>query len=84
MNIEYKVVVYAENVFSSLILGSAKLNAETFSIFLNKYAKEGWEVVTMEKDKRRMLLFWQREAYIVILKRNKTESQMSAFGVNKF
>ncbi len=68
---EYKVVIYQEGMLGSLFLGSAKVHPVRFTEFLNKNAAEGWRVQTMEKDIRRMLLFWKREAYIVILGREK-------------
>ncbi|PTU74463.1 DUF4177 domain-containing protein [Pseudomonas mangrovi] len=67
---QYKVVVYQEGMFGSLVLGASKVDPVRFSNFLNNNAKEGWRVVTMEKDIRRMLLFWTREAYMVILERD--------------
>ncbi|PTB83487.1 DUF4177 domain-containing protein [Sulfurovum lithotrophicum] len=33
--------------------------------------ENGWRVVTMEKDIRRMLLFFKREAYVVLMMREK-------------
>jgi len=68
---EYKAVIYQESLFGSLILGQSKINPVRFSEFLNANAKEGWEVVTMEKDIRRMLLFFRREGYVVIMKRRR-------------
>jgi len=67
--IEYKAIVYQEGMLGSLFLGQSKVNPLKFSEFLNTNARQGWEVVTMEKDNRRMLLFFKREAYIVIMKR---------------
>ncbi|SFV57579.1 FIG00846850: hypothetical protein [hydrothermal vent metagenome] len=69
--IEYKVIVYQEGMLGSLFLGQSKVNPIKFSEFLNINAKKGWEVVTMEKDNRRMLLFFKREGYIVVMKRDK-------------
>ncbi|MDR2678226.1 MAG: DUF4177 domain-containing protein [Zoogloeaceae bacterium] len=66
---QYKVVIYQEGMLSSLLLGSAKVDPVKFSAFLNRNATEGWRVVTMEKDMRRMLLFWAREAYVVIMEK---------------
>ena len=68
---EYKAVVYQEGMLGSLLLGQSKVNPVRFSEFLNANAEYGWEVVTMEKDIRRMLLLFKREGYIVILKREK-------------
>ncbi len=68
---QYKAVLYQESMLGSLLLGQSKIDPIRFTKFLNDNAKDGWEVVTMEKDIRRMLLFWSREAYVVILKREK-------------
>ena len=68
---EYKVVIYQEGMLGSLLLGQSKVNPVRFSEFLNANAKQGWEVTTMEKDVRRMLLFFKREGYVVILRRKK-------------
>jgi len=65
----YKVIIYQEGMLGSLLLGQSKINPIKFTEFLNANATEGWEVVTMEKDIRRMLLFFKREGYIVIMKR---------------
>ncbi len=67
----YKVVIYQEGMLGSLLLGQSKINPIRFTEFLNANASEGWEVVTMEKDIRRMLLFWKREGYVVILKKER-------------
>lgn len=67
---EYQVVVYQEGMLGSLVLGASKVDPENFSDFLNKHAKKGWRVVTMEKDIRRMLLLWTREAYLVVMERD--------------
>jgi hypothetical protein len=69
---EYKVILYREGMLGSLILGSSKVDPERFSDFLNRNAAQGWRVVTMEKEIRRMLLFFKREAFLVVLEREKT------------
>lgn len=68
---EYKVIIYQEGMLGSLVLGESKVDPENFSEFLNKHAREGWRVITMEKEIRRMLGFWAREAYLVVLERDK-------------
>lgn len=68
---EYKVTLYQEGMLGSLLLGSSKVDPEKFSDFLNRNAREGWRVITMEKDIRRMLLFWSRESYLVIMERDR-------------
>ncbi|MFT4561071.1 MAG: hypothetical protein ACI9BW_000811 [Gammaproteobacteria bacterium] len=69
---EYKVVIYQEGMLGSLLLGQSKVNPLKFTEFLNSNAQEGWRVVTMEKDVRRMLLLFSREAYLVILERDRS------------
>ncbi|MGB5506362.1 MAG: DUF4177 domain-containing protein [Sulfurovum sp.] len=70
-NVEYKAIVYQESMLGSLFLAGAKVDPVKFSAFLNKNAQNGWRVVTMEKDIRRMLLFFKREAYVVLMEREK-------------
>jgi hypothetical protein len=70
---QYKVVIYQEGMLGSLLLGQSKINPIRFTEFLNENASQGWEVVTMEKDIRRMLLFWKREGYVVILKKQRSQ-----------
>jgi len=68
---EYKVILYREGMMGSLFLGSSKVDPERFSEFLNRNAAQGWRVVTMEKESRRMLLFFSREAFLVVMVRDK-------------
>ncbi|CAG0996896.1 hypothetical protein MTYP_02613 [Methylophilaceae bacterium] len=68
---KYKVVIYQEGMLGSLLLGASKVDPVRFSEFLNKNAAEGWRVITMEKDIRRMLLFWKREAYVVVMEMDR-------------
>jgi len=70
-DVEYKAVIYQESMLGSLLLGGAKVDPVKFSNFLNNNAQNGWRVVTMEKDIRRMLLFFKREAYVVLMMREK-------------
>lgn len=66
---EYKVVIYQEGALASMFLGAANADPVKFSNFLNRNTKEGWRVVTMQKDMRRLFLFWAREAYVIIMER---------------
>jgi hypothetical protein len=68
---EYKVILYREGMLGSLFLGSSKVDPERFTEFLNRNAAQGWRVRTMEKESRRMLLFFEREAFLVVLEREK-------------
>lgn len=71
---EYKIVIYQENALSSLFFGAANTDPDAFAKLLNKHAKLGWRVVTMEKDIRRLGLFWKREAYLVIMERESEQT----------
>lgn len=68
---EYKAVIYSEGILGSLFLGESKVDPERFTEFLNEHAADGWRVVTMEREIRRMLLVSSREAYLVILERER-------------
>lgn len=66
---EYKVAIYREGLLGSILLAGSKVDPEKYSAFLNRNAKEGWRVVTMERESRRELLFFKREAFLTILER---------------
>ena len=68
---EYKVVVYRESMIGSLFLGGSKVDPVRFSEFLNRNGEQGWKVVTMEKEERRMMLFFSREAFLVVMERER-------------
>ncbi len=70
---EYKVVIYRESILGSLLLAGSKVDPLKFSDFLNRNGAQGWEVITMEREIRRMLLFFKREAFLVIMKRPKED-----------
>jgi hypothetical protein len=71
---EYKVGIYRESMIGTLFLGGSKVDSAKFSEFLNHNGDNGWEVVTMERENRRMLLFFEREAFLVVMKRIKNEN----------
>lgn len=66
---EYKVAIYREPLLGSIFLGGSKVDPVRYSEFLNKNAAEGWEIITMERESRRELLFFNREAFLTIMKR---------------
>lgn len=68
---EYKVAIYRESMLGSLLLGGSKVDPLKFTEFLNKNGEDGWEVVTMEREIRRMLIFFSREAFLVVMKKEK-------------
>ena len=67
----YIVGINQEGMLGSLLLGGSKVAPIRFSEFLNVQAQQGWRVQTMEKDIRRMLLFFKREAYVVVMGRGE-------------
>ena len=67
---EYKVVIYREPLLGSLFLGASKVNPERYTEFLNENARQGWCVITMEREMRRELLFFRREAFLTIMERD--------------
>ena len=70
-DVEYKAIIYQEGMLGSLFLSGGKVDPLKLSEFLNVNAENRWRVVTMEKDIRRMLLFFKREAYVIIMMREK-------------
>ncbi len=68
---EYKVVIYREPLLGSIFLGGSRVNPERYTEFLNKHSAQGWRVVTMERELRRELLLFKREAFLTILERDK-------------
>ncbi|HID91658.1 TPA: DUF4177 domain-containing protein [Candidatus Gracilibacteria bacterium] len=68
-NVEYQVVIFAESALGSILLGSSKVDPIKFAEFLNIHAKEGWKVVTMEKEIRRSFLFFTVEAMVVVMEK---------------
>jgi hypothetical protein len=67
---EYKVVLYREGLLGNIFLAGSRVDPEKFSWFLNKNAVDGWRVVTMDRESRRELLFFKREAFVVIMERD--------------
>ena len=68
---EYKVILYREGLLGNIFLAGSRVNPVKFSKFLNENAAEGWRVVTMDREARRELLFFKREAFLVIMERDR-------------
>ncbi|HOO50241.1 MAG TPA: DUF4177 domain-containing protein [Alphaproteobacteria bacterium] len=66
---EYKTIIYKEGLIGSLLLGESKVNPDNLTEMLNKYGQQGWRVRTMERENRRSLLFFSREAFLIVLER---------------
>lgn len=69
-HVEYKVVIYREPLLGSVFLGGSRVDPKRYSDFLNENAREGWRVVTMERETRREFIFFNREAFLTILERD--------------
>ena len=68
---EYTVEIFKESAFGSVFLGGSYVKAEKFTNFLNEKAQEGWKFKDIHRETRRVLLFFSREAFIVIFERDK-------------
>jgi hypothetical protein len=68
---EYKVAIYREPLLGSIFLGGSRVDPERYSAFLNKNAAEGWRVITMERELRRELIFFKREAFLTVMEREE-------------
>lgn len=69
MKYEYKTVIYSEGLIGSILLGESKVDPERLTEMLNEYGRQGWRVVTMERENRRSLLVFNREAFLIVLER---------------
>ena len=67
---QYKVVIYREPLLGSILLMGAKVDPRKYTDFLNTHAKDGWRVVTIERESRRELLLFKREAFVTILEKD--------------
>ena len=70
MKKEYKIELVQESAASILFFGSAKVPVKKTEKLLNEYGSDGWSLVFMVREHRRMLLFWSREALIITLSRD--------------
>jgi len=53
----------------TIFLGASGIPIRKMEATLNEHAASGWQVVFQVIEKKRFLLFWQREAVIVTLGR---------------
>ncbi len=75
---EYKVYIYKESLMGTLFLGSSKVDPDKMTKALNELAQQGWKVITMERESRRMLLFWSRDAFLLLLERDRRPTPTGA------
>lgn len=71
MKKEYKVVTVEEGALGTLFFGASKLPIAKMEQMLNQYGEEGWSVNFQVIEKKRMLLFWERESVVITLSREK-------------
>ena len=75
---EYKAHIFQEGAIGSLFLGESKVNANRLTKELNILAQDGWKVISMERERRRMMWFFSREAFLLILERDARPQQPKA------
>ncbi len=66
---EYRVEIVVEGVLGSLLFGASKLPIEKMEERMNVLGRQGWEVTFMVIEKKRLLLFWEREAVVITYSR---------------
>jgi hypothetical protein len=66
---EYKIIEIAEGALGTVFLGSSKIPVKKMEIVLNKEVSEGWQVVFQIVERKRLMLFWQRESVVITLGR---------------
>ena len=66
---EYKILHIVEGGIGTILLGASGLPLKQMETVLNQAAAEGWSVVFQVLEKKRFMLFWQREAVIITLGR---------------
>ena len=70
MTKQFKIEVVTEGLLGSLFLGASKLPIEKMEAVMNQYGRQGWDVTFMLIEKKRLLLFWEREAAIITFGRS--------------
>lgn len=66
---EFLVEVIQEGWVGTLLLGASKLPQRRISEFLNTRGLQGWALDFMVVERRRLFLFWTREAVILTMSR---------------
>lgn len=66
---EYKVIHVVEGGCGTVLLGSSGIPVKKLEAVLNQEAASGWELVFQIIERKRFMLFWNREAVIVTLGR---------------
>lgn len=66
---EFRVEVVTEGAFGTLFFGASKLPIARMETVMNEYGAAGWEVTFMLVERKRFMLFWEREAAIITFSR---------------
>lgn len=66
---EYKVIHVVEGGCGTILLGSSGLPLQKLEATLNEEAADGWTLVFKVIERKRFLLFWEREAVIITMAR---------------
>jgi len=62
---QYRVEIVEEGALGTLFFGSSKLPLDKMETVMNSYGKDGWSVCFQIIEKKRFLLFWERESAII-------------------
>lgn len=62
---QYKVVHIVEGGLGTIFLGASGIPIKKMEVALNEHAAGGWQMAFQIIEKKRFLLFWQREAVII-------------------
>ncbi len=65
MTKQFKIEVVTEGLLGSLFFGASKLPIAKMEEVMNNYGRQGWDVTFMLIEKKRLWLFWEREAAII-------------------
>jgi len=68
---EFKVETVSEGGLGTLLFGSSSLPTEALEEVMNTYGAMGYDVAFIVIEKKRFLLFWQRETAIITFSRTK-------------
>ena len=63
------VTKYSESALSTFFFGSGKVDTKRLTDYLNSYTAKGYSIKAVQREKRRMLLFFSREAFIIFLEK---------------
>ncbi len=72
---EYKVVTYKEGIIKAILFGEARIRPKKLTKFLNVFAQDGWESITMDKATQRVFFLFARETYTIVFHKNKPVGQ---------